>query len=209
MKQNKVKVLGVTGGIGSGKSLLLEMLSEYEGVSICRADDVARNLQKKGAICYQEIVTVFGDDILDDSKEIDRKKLSALVFADERLLETINKIVHPAVQKQIELELRESTEKGDTLFVIEAALLLEAGYQSICDEIWYVYAEEKIREDRVEKNRGVSRENFWKVLKNQKTHSEFLAECKVVIENNGSQSELRLNIKDRYKKLVGEVHEDM
>ncbi len=208
MKQNKWKVVGVTGGIGSGKSLVLNILQEYKGVVICKADEVARELQKKGNPCYEAILTLFGEEILAPSGEIDRKKLGEIVFSDTHALQQLNQAVHPLVKEQIIVQMQK-LDNEVKVFVIEAALLIEDDYQSLCDELWYVYADDENRYTRVRKSREMTRENFDKVKSNQLSHENFLKECDVVIHNNGTIGMLELNVKNAYKKLVGEIHENM
>ena len=96
-----MKVIGITGGVGSGKSQILEYLNSKYGATICMADEVARRLQKKGTECFDAIVAHFGEDILDEKGELDRPKLAEIVFSDNDELQVLNNIVHPAVKEEV------------------------------------------------------------------------------------------------------------
>lgn len=89
-----MKIIGITGGVGAGKTQILEYLSDKYGASVCQTDKVAKKLQKKGGICYDPIVEHFGTEILDEKGELDRKKLSDIVFGDPKELNVLNEIVH-------------------------------------------------------------------------------------------------------------------
>ena len=153
-----MKIIGITGGIGSGKSEVLAYMKREYGVYVCEADKVARNLQQKGTACYQAIVESFGTEILDQEGELDREKLAEKVFYSHELLEQLNQLVHPAVKEDIREQIKTEREKGTGIFVLEAALLLEDHYDEFCDRIWYVHTEKEIRISRLMKNRGYSRE---------------------------------------------------
>lgn len=96
-----MKIIGITGGVGAGKTQILEYLSDKYGASVCQTDKVAKKLQKKGGICYDPIVEHFGTEILDEKGELDRKKLSDIVFGDPKELSVLNEIVHPAVKEEV------------------------------------------------------------------------------------------------------------
>ena len=122
-----MKVLGITGGVGSGKSRVLGYLEEAYGAVICQMDDVARELQQKGTRCFERIVEKFGPGILSADGELDRAALGAVVFSDEERLYELNGIVHPEVIRAVRQRIRESEESGCPLFVVEAALLPDVG----------------------------------------------------------------------------------
>ena len=101
-----MKVIGITGGVGSGKSRVLEYLKDAYGAVICQMDETARALQKKGTRCFERIVEAFGTGILDGQGELDRAALGSIVFADEEKLARLNGIVHPEVICQVERDIR-------------------------------------------------------------------------------------------------------
>lgn len=180
-----MKVIGITGGIGSGKS---EILSYLKGRTNCRiiiADYVAHELEKQGGVCYERIVALLGEGILEADGEIDKAKLAACIFADKNLLAQINEIVHPAVKKYIiaEIAKERKAEKYDYLF-IEAALLIEDGYEEIVDEMWYIHADKKVRRDRLRASRGYSEEKIDNIMREQLPEEEFYRHCPIVIDNS-------------------------
>lgn len=181
-----MKVIGITGGVGTGKSEVLNYLERKHGAVICQADIVARNLEKKNTICYRQIVKHFGQDILQENGRLDREKLAKVVFSDEEELKTLNAIVHPAVKKRILGLIKEQEKKGTEVFVLEAALLLEDHYDEICDEIWYIYAEDSVRRKRLKLARGYGDERIDGLFRSQKSRDEFLDKCDRAVDNSRS-----------------------
>ena len=143
MRQNSMKIIGITGGVGSGKSEVLKFLEKNYQATVCEADKMAHKLQMPGERCYERIVEHFGAEVLDDEKEIDRKKLGAIVFADAEELQFLNQMIHPEVKRDFLERIQSERMKGTTLLIFEAALLLEEHYEEICDEVWYIYTEKK------------------------------------------------------------------
>ena len=131
-----MKVIGVTGGVGSGKSVILSILEKEYGAQTILADLVAHDLMEPGAKSYMEIVETFGDSILQEDGAIDRQKLGSIVFADEKKLEQLNGITHPNVKEEIKRRIAKIRKKGEaSMIVLEAALLIESGYEDIYDEL--------------------------------------------------------------------------
>ncbi|EGG84806.1 dephospho-CoA kinase [Lachnospiraceae bacterium 2_1_46FAA] len=181
-----MRIIGITGGIGSGKSRVLNIMEEIYGAVLCQTDVVAHQLQKKGETCYKEIVNVFGVNILTENKEIDRKKLGAIVFNDNDKLKKLNQIVHPAVKKQVKLEIEEARRKQKEFFLIESALLMEDHYEELCDELWYIYADERVRRDRLKTSRLMNEEKIDLIIKAQATEETFRKYCHITIDNSGT-----------------------
>ena len=127
MKQNKKFVLGITGGIGSGKSLALSYLQNKYNCFVIKADDIGNEVKLKGNSCYKAIVKLLGKDILGEDGEIDKNLMAEKIFSDSDLVEKVNSIIHPAVRKEIERLIKVNS-KDYQIFVIEAALLCEADY---------------------------------------------------------------------------------
>ena len=181
-----MRIIGITGGIGSGKSCVLNIMEEIYGAVLCQTDVVAHQLQKKGETCYKEIVNVFGVNILTENKEIDRKKLGAIVFNDNDKLKKLNQIVHTAVKKQVKLEIEEARRKQKEFFLIESALLMEDHYEELCDELWYIYADERVRRDRLKTSRLMNEEKIDLIIKAQATEETFRKYCHITIDNSGT-----------------------
>ncbi|MCD8346838.1 MAG: dephospho-CoA kinase [Lachnospiraceae bacterium] len=215
------KVLGITGGVGAGKSTILSYLREQYGACILEADKVGHQVQQPGEACWEQIKEKFGAEILKENGTIDRERLGAVVYADRDKMEQLNAIVHPAVKTRILEEidvfrsrLSVSSEKALVsecktqkfpVLVIEAALLLEDHYDAFCDEVWYVYADEETRTRRLMKSRGYSREKIRQIMHNQLSEEEFRRRCQAVIDNSGEDmAHICAQIDERIKCFLEE-----
>lgn len=197
-----MKVLGITGGVGSGKSRVLSYLKEKDGVVVYEADQIARLEQAKGTKCFKAIIEYFGEDVVDEQGELDRKALGNIVFQDESQLQKLNQIVHPLVRQKVEELIDENREKGKKLFVFEAAILLESEYQDLCDEIWYIYCDEQIRMERLHVSRGYSVETFRNITSKQMPEEWFREKCQVVIDNSFDEIHLIKELEEKLKPIV-------
>ena len=184
-----MKVIGITGGIGSGKSEVLEYLRREYGVYVCEADRVAKTLQQKDTDCYRAIVESFGEEILDEEGELDRAGLAEKVFVSPQLLERLNGIVHPAVKEIICQEIEAQRAAGEKMFVLEAALLLEDHYDEICDEVWFIYVDRDVRRRRLKNSRGYSDDRITAIFDSQMTRDAYLERCDRAIDNSRSFDE--------------------
>ena len=186
-----MKFIGITGGVGAGKSAILDYLDKKEGVKVILADQVAHLLMEPGKECYNRIVECFKeDDLLDDNACFDRFKLANVIFSDERKRDTLNGIVHPAVKEYIKDIYALEKKKGKLkLLVLEAALLIEEDYDEICDELWYIYTSRENRRNRLKSSRGYSDEKVDNIFNSQLSENEYRNACKEVIDNNGSLEE--------------------
>ena len=193
-----MKVYGITGGAGTGKSEVIKMLQENFGGCVIMSDEVARELMQKGNISYQLIVEYFGRDILMDDGEIDRKKLADHVFNNKEALEKLNSMTHPYVKDEIRKLIAEAEASGECRFVaLESAILLECGYENICDEFWYVYTKPEIRRQRMKETRNYSDEKVDSVMRNQQPDEVFFKQCSFVIENNTTLSDVYDQLKEK------------
>ena len=184
-------IIGITGGVGSGKTEILSYIQNKYRASVIFADKVAHLLQQPGQICYRPLLTLLGRDILSDEKQedspIDRGKMAAEIFRNPDLLKQVNAIVHPAVRSYVDREIQEASEKGERDFLfIEAALLIEAGYGAVVDELWYIYADEKVRMNRLGESRKYPEEKIRQIMKEQLPEWKFRQECQFVVDNSGS-----------------------
>ena len=180
-----MKIIGITGGVGSGKSRVLSYVEEQFSAIICQADHVAWELQKPGQKCYLQIVEHFGREILNDDETIDRKKLGQIVFNNNEELLVLNAIMHPAVKEDIRNRICNARENGSEYFIIEAALLLEDNYKQICDELWYIYTDKNTRRLRLKESRAYSDEKIDAIMASQLSEEIFRKECQIVIDNSG------------------------
>ena len=196
-----MKVYGITGGAGTGKSEVIKMLQQNFGGCVIMSDEVARELMQKGNISYQLIVEYFGRDILMDDGEIDRKKLADHVFNNKEALEKLNSMTHPYVKDEIRKLIAEAEASGECRFVaLESAILLECGYEDICDEFWYVYTKPEIRRQRMKETRNYSDEKVDSVMRNQQPDEVFFEQCPFVIKNNTTLSDVYAQLKEKLEQ---------
>ncbi len=187
-----MKVIGVTGGVGSGKSSVLALLKEICNCKILMADDIANLLKAPGQPCCQPVVSLLGEGVLSENGVIDNRKMAAAIFQNPELLARVNAIIHPAVKAYILQEIKAEKERGEIDFLfLEAALLIECGYQDIVDEMWYVYADEQTRVRRLSDSRGYSEEKSRGIIASQLTEEEYRANCDWVLDNSGSMDQTR------------------
>lgn len=180
-----MKVIGITGGIGSGKSTVLELLETHFHAYIIKADDVAKDIMQPGLEGYKQVVEFFGKEILSADHTINRPLLSQIVFHSPNKRIVLNSIIHPLVKKMIieKIGALKADEQYDYVFV-EAALLIEDHYQVICDEFWYIYVPEQLRRERLKSSRGYSDEKIDSIFQSQLTEEEFRKNCVRVIDNS-------------------------
>lgn len=224
--------LGITGGVGSGKSEVLRILQKDYGAEVLYADDIAKQLMKPHTPVYRKLRKVFESyDVFCGDGTIDRPAMAQVLFSNDALRGQMNAIVHPAVleyalERKAAMEreeqmtavaeerktavaaekpkngadlasgvsderIKSSDRRRETLLVLEAALLLEAGYDACCDEVWYVHAPEQVRRERLRASRGYSDERIDRTMKSQLPEEVFYSRCTAVIENGGSLEETR------------------
>jgi dephospho-CoA kinase len=197
-----MKVIGITGGVGCGKSTVLDLIADNFNAYVIKADEVGRHILAKGEEGYQKVVAEFGAGILDADYEIDRRRLAQLVFNDRHKLERLNSIEHPIIKKLIIDELHAVKAAGEYEFLfVEAALIYEEHYDEFCDEVWFVYANESVRRQRLKQSRSYTDEKISDIIRNQMSEKEFRQKCDRLIDNSGSQ-ELTLA---QLKKILVEV----
>lgn len=183
MKQNKSYIIGITGGIGSGKSLVLDYLKDKYDCLIIKADDIGNEVKLKGRECYEPVVSLLGKDILGEDGEIVKSRMADKIFADEKLVDKVNAIIHPVVKnvicKQILLD------RGKHKFiVVEAALLIEASYFDLFDEIWVVDADKDVRIKRLMESRGYSLEKCESIIAKQNDLDYYCLQSDIYMNEN-------------------------
>ena len=189
-----MKIIGITGGVGAGKTQILEYLNNKYGATICQADAVGKKLQKKGTECFDAIVAHFGTEILDAKGELDREKLADIVFSDKVELSVLNSIVHPAVKEEIYKKIAKEERKNTNLFILESAILIEDHYEEICDELWYIYVEDSIRKKRLIYVRGYDSKKVDDIIAAQLPKSMFMKHCDRVIDNSNTFEETKIQL---------------
>lgn len=196
-----MKYIGITGGVGAGKSAILSYLRDHYPCKIYLADEVAHEVKKPGTKCFEELIAILGEDILDETGDIDKDRMAAKIFSDETLLSKINAIVHPAVKEYLTERLEEAREEGVArYFFVEAALLIECGYGEIVDEMWYVHAKKSVRKKRLMESRGYSAEKVEQIMKAQLSEEEFRKHSDFVIDNSGALEDAYRQIDERMKQ---------
>lgn len=197
-----MRTIGITGGVGAGKSRVINYLKETYNAPVIVADELAHQLEEPGQCCYNELINAFGQGILKDDGYIEPKSLAQIIFQDRENLKKINDIVHPAVKESILQKMEEEREKGCKLFFLEAALLLEEGYDKILDEIWYIYASSDVRRQRLKDSRGYSDDKIDSIMTKQLSDESFRNGCDAVIDNSGDFEIVKKSI----ERLLGDIH---
>ena len=189
-KGDKMKVIGITGGVGCGKSFIMEQLQERYQAGIILTDLVAHDLMEPGGISYQEIVSCFGTKILEPDGKINRQALGAIVFEDKESLLKLNSITHPNVKKEVIRRIEEMKRaKEVSIIMVEAALLIEEHYDEICDELWFIDASDEVRIKRLMEKRGYTKEKCLSIMSNQLQRERFLEHCERVIYNDKTKED--------------------
>ncbi len=181
------RVIGITGGVGSGKSTALMLLKEKYDAYICMADELGHRAMDQGTDAYIQIVKQFGPDILACNGEINRNALADIVYHDEGRLHCLNRIIHPYVKREIRKQMERCPAR---LFVLETAILFETGCDRLCDEVWGVIAGDEIRIARLMESRGYSREKAESIMRQQMSSGELAERCDLVLVNDGDRQEL-------------------
>lgn len=194
-------VIGLTGGIGTGKSEVSGILRGL-GAVVLDADMVGHEAYKPRSEIWREIVAIFGDGVLQPNEEIDRKALGAVVFGDTEARVKLNSIMHPRMAKIIENRIGEFRDQDVNVVVLEAALLLEAGWQHLVDEIWTTTAPEELVIDRVRVRSNFSTSDVVSRIRAQMPIDERLIHSDVVVENIGGLEELKSQVEALWKERV-------
>ena len=197
-----MKFIGITGGVGAGKSAILAYIREKYPCEIYLADEVAHEVKRKGTDCFRKLVKLLGEDVLDADGEIHKGRMAEKIFADENLLTQVNAIIHPAVQDYLLEKLQKAKDAGKVkYFFVEAALLIESGYGNLVDEMWYVYAKKSVRKKRLKENRGYGDEKIAQIMAAQLSEKEFRKASDFVIDNSGALEDACRQIDERIRLL--------
>jgi len=193
MVGGKIMNILLLGGIGSGKSEALKILKEEHGANIIEADRVAHFLYEKDRAGYTALKSLFGDIILDNKKDIDRKKLGDILYYDKDKLRKVDEIIHPLVNAEIKRRLLDIRLSDSRLNVVEQALMPDENFY---DSVWYLYTDREIRIKRLMSSRGLSRERIETIISKQPNESDFESVADKIIKNNGDRFELEKNIRE-------------
>ena len=193
-------VIGLTGGIASGKSVVSAMLAE-QGAHILDADKVGHEAYARGTACYNDVIAAFGDDIVAPDGEIDRKKLGAKVFADPAQRRKLEGIVWPWMRGTMRQRLDGLRSQNVPVVVLEAAVLIEAGWQPLVDRVWLVTVNRDIARERIISRNGLDGAQADARIDAQLTNEERAQHADLVIENNGSLDKLRERVDEAWRTL--------
>ncbi len=190
-----MRFIGITGGVGAGKTEILKYIKRHYKCEIHLADETAHQVKRAGTECFSRLVELLGGEIVGADGEIDKAAMADKIFADPKLLDKVNAIVHPAVREYLLDKLGQARENPELeLFFVEAALLIEAGYRELVDEMWYIYADESVRRRRLKSARGYGNEKITRIMGSQLTEEEFRRASDFVIDNSGA-------LEDSYRQI--------
>jgi dephospho-CoA kinase len=198
-----VVVIGLTGGIGSGKSTVAGLLRE-SGAAVIDADRIGHEVYRPGSEGFRRVVEAFGPDIVAADGAIDRRALGAIVFADPEARARLNAIVHPLIAAEIGRHVaRARAEEPGRPVVIEAAILLEAGWQHLVDRVWTVSVGRETAIERVRTTRGLTRAEVERRLDAQMSDEERRRRADLVLDNEGTPAALRATVEAAWRELMG------
>ncbi|MCL0057824.1 dephospho-CoA kinase [Dehalococcoidales bacterium] len=195
-----MKVIGLTGGIGSGKSIVSRFLAEL-GAVIINADRVGHEAYKPDTELWREVVATFGRQIVTPAGDINRKKLGEIVFGNPESLACLNQITHPRIYQMVKAQLEEYRRQGVNVVVVEAPLLIEAGWTSLVDEVWVTVAAEATVLSRLEEQKGLSREQALARIHSQLSAEERIKHADVVINTDCELDELKARVGELWRGL--------
>ncbi|MFC1985961.1 dephospho-CoA kinase [Chloroflexota bacterium] len=194
------RVIGLTGGIGSGKSTVSQCLAEL-GAVILDADKVGHKILKSDTELWRKIVAAFGTRILTPSGDVDRKKLGEIVFRRPESLSQLNQIMHPRMYDMIKAQIEEYRRQGVDVVVLEAAILIEANWTSLVDEVWVTVSPEAAVLERVKKQRRLAEEETLARIRSQLSAEERVKHADVVINNDSDLDSVQAKVRELWEKL--------
>ena len=195
-----MKVIGLTGGIGSGKSTVSRFLSEL-GAAVIDADKVGHEVFMPGTEAWREVVSAFGRQILNPQDDIDREKLGMLVFGNPDSLARLNRIMHPRIARVIKTRVTEYRQQEIAVVVIEAPLMVEVGWTLLVDEVWVTVATEKTVLERIKGRGGLSQAESLARIRSQLSSGERTKHADVVIDTDCSLDELKCRVGELWRGL--------
>ena len=203
MKQSNISiVLGITGGIGSGKSTVSGILKE-KGAVIIDADLISKEVVEPGQKALEELTETFGTDILDDWGQLNRKKLAGIVFSDSEKLQRLNSILHKYVTERIKNNVEEQLLNKTNIIVIDAPIPVKSGFIDLCQQVWTISADREVRIQRIMERNGMTYEEAVARINSQLDEQEYIRLADVVINNNFDYSHLEKEVEYQLTRLLG------
>lgn len=195
-----MKVIGLTGGIASGKSTVSQLMRE-KGIPVICADELARRVAEPGQSAYQKIIKNFGLTVLHPDKTINRSKLAALVFSSSQKLKKLNSLIHPAIIKEMKKEIQELKKKKEKIIILDIPLLYEEKLDRLCDKVIVVYVPEEIQRERLKKRDNLSDQEITSRLTSQMPIDEKKKLADLVIDNSEALEETKRQLEVVLKKV--------
>lgn len=190
-----MQVIGLTGGIASGKSLVSEVLRDEYEATVISGDELGHQAYLPDTDAWKDILARWGDDLMNpDTREIDRRKLGGIVFADPEELKALNEITWPRIRTLAENRITELRESGVKIAVLEAAIMIEAGWTDMCDELWVTQASEADAISRLQSRNNLTEEQAKQRINAQLSNEERADEADVLLQNTGTIEELRIRV---------------
>ena len=196
-----MRTIGLTGGIGSGKSAVSDILRDL-GAFVIDADVVAHEVYRPDSDGWREVVEAFGSEVAGPSGEIDRGKLAGIVFGDAAQVERLNRIVHPRTRDLVAERLAQAEKSGEAAVVVEVPLLFEAGWEDMFDEVWAVTAPGETAVARVVEARGTDAESARSRMRAQMSNEDRLSRADAAIDNSGSLDDLRASVTAEWDRFA-------
>ncbi len=194
-------VIGLTGGIGTGKTEVSRLLEQL-GATVINADQVGHEAYTPHSEAWQEVVRTFGEDILQENGEIDRRKLGGIVFADPEQLATLNGIMHPRMAAIVKEKLEGLAKQGTDVAVVEAAVLFEAGWDALVGEVWTTESLAERVVERLQQRNGFAPEEIRKRIASQMPAEDRARRADEVIANDGEMEDLEAAVREVWKRRV-------
>ncbi len=192
-------IIGLTGGIGSGKSTVSDILKE-QGIPVVDGDRIAREVVEPHRPAYDEIVRVFGTEVLQQDGTLNRKHIGEIVFSDPEKLSVLNSITHKEIYRVILERLESLKETGTTLVFLDVALLFETGFDQLTDRVWVVDAPDAVRVERIQKRDGLREEEILKRIQSQMSREMRNTKGDLVLDNSKGREELKAQILQELKQ---------
>ncbi len=192
-------IIGLTGGIGSGKSTVSDILKE-QGIPVVDGDRIAREVVEPHRPAYDEIVRVFGTEVLQRDGTLNRKRIGEIVFSDPEKLSMLNSITHKEIYRVILERLESLKETGTTLVFLDVALLFETGFDQLTDRVWVVDAPDAVRVERIQKRDGLREEEILKRIQSQMSREMRNTKGDLVLDNSKGREELKAQILQELKQ---------
>ncbi|MBO7650479.1 MAG: dephospho-CoA kinase [Lachnospiraceae bacterium] len=186
------KVIGITGGVGSGKSHVCKLITRHLGYPVIDSDTISRNQMEPGGPVLKKVLETFGQEYANEDGTLNRSKLAELVFQDDEKIAALNAITHPAVIEEIKERIAGYAKEGVPFVFVESALACSAGYRSFCDELWAVTAPEQVRRYRLKKTRGYTDERISSLISEQLSDEELRKLCDKEINNGNMVGDIEI-----------------